>query len=189
MISDEMSVKSDQSDEQRALNTRIDNLVQILLGDLTACEMKWILFIAAAQSYRHDDLLKPCHSKYSDVENLRKLIAKVPSLEEFLECLMKRSPTNRLSSIDYEIIELLHWLFVAVRDPALKTVHRSKVSVFFFQSLLFCLHYMHRSFSAIAVKVIVSKVLPHAKRKDAQKQLSNDKRNYFLVLLRTKKIE
>lgn len=106
-------------------------LTSILNVDLDACDMKWTFFVAAAHSYRYDSQLKPypmhpITGKPYEIENLHEIIAKVPPFIDLLKKLQAKQP------ITDDIVHLLYWILVRLRDPYLKSVHRSNVSFFFF---------------------------------------------------------
>lgn len=109
------------------LNEKITTLTAALIDDLNACDMKWTFFVAAAHSYRYDSQLKPfpmhpANGKPYEIDALREIIAKVPPFHELRQKLKATQP------IDDEIVNLLHWILVRVRDPYLKSVNRSDVS-------------------------------------------------------------
>lgn len=109
------------------LNEKMLTLTAALDVDLNACDMKWTFFVAAAHSYRYDSQLKPfptnpANGKPYEIDALREIIAKVPPFHELRQKLKTEQP------IDDEIVHLLHWILVRVRDPYLKSVNRSDVS-------------------------------------------------------------
>lgn len=113
--------------EASDLNGERTALTAVLADDLNACDMKWTFFVAAAHSYRYDSQLKPypmnpADGKPYEIENLHAIIDKVPPFSELLKKLEAKQP------LADEIVHLLHWILVRVRDPYLKSVDRSNVS-------------------------------------------------------------
>lgn len=109
------------------IDEKLTALQTELTDDLNACDMKWTFFVAAANSYRHETIMKPypthpTNGKPYEIENLRETIAKVPPFGALLTQLRAKQP------IDEEIVHLVHWILVRVRDPHLKSVDRSNVS-------------------------------------------------------------
>lgn len=104
------------------------NLLRAIRADINACDIKWTLFVAAASSYRFDSQLKPMPSQYLDgktfdIDKLRRVIASVPPFHVLLEQL--KAP----SSLPNDVVDLLHWILLEVRDPYLKSVNRARVSI------------------------------------------------------------
>lgn len=109
------------------IDEKLTALTTVLADDLNACDMKWTFFVAAASSYRHETIMKPypmhpTNGKPYEIENLREIIAKVPPFSALLTRLRAKQP------IDEEVVHLIHWMLVHVRDPHLKSVDRSNVS-------------------------------------------------------------
>lgn len=121
------------------INGKIAALMNVLIVDLDACDMKWTFFVAAAHSYRYDSQLKPypihpITGKPYEIENLHEIIANVLPFSDLLKKLQAKQP------IADEIVHLLYWILVRLRDPYLKSVHRSNVSFFLFSFLLMNLY-------------------------------------------------
>lgn len=99
---------------------KIDLLQAEFVQDLEACDLKWTLFTAAAQSYRYDSRLSPypslnkdktCAQNNSllkeryDIESIRRSINSVPSLDSIDWPAMKM-----------EAIDLLFWVICEQTD-------------------------------------------------------------------------
>lgn len=141
------SITESPNSIQHAAETieKITALTEILVDDLNACDMRWTLFVAAAHSYRFDSQLKPIPTnpvsgQPYEIDDLRAVIATVPPFS----ILLKRLRTKQ--TIPVEIIELLHWLLVRVRDPYLKSIDRANVSVF--SSIFICIWFQRSTFDA-----------------------------------------
>lgn len=131
----ENRVPSDEPVQTNICHTQFDMkskmlaLKATLADDVNASDIKWTFFVAAAQSYRHDSVAKPfpnypTSGKQLEIETIREIIAKVPPFDELLHKLKANQP------IDEDVVHLLHWILVRVRDPYLKSVIRSDVSSF-----------------------------------------------------------
>lgn len=132
------SGRSNESQTERSMDLmdKAKSLVKILESDLDACDFKWTLFVTAANSYKYDSLLKPfpiayVANKILCIERLREQIACIPAFDVLLPKL--RSYCEHTNSIDNvindEIIELLYWCLISVKEPVLKSVNRTNVSI------------------------------------------------------------
>lgn len=126
---------------------KIDILIKILESDLDACDFKWTLFVAAASSYKYDSSLKPfpiayVANKVLNINRLRDTISNIPALSVLLQnlrnfrneqtTLMTTTITTKIEDcIDDEHIDLLYWCLISAKEPTLKSIHRSNVSVEF----------------------------------------------------------
>lgn len=119
---------------------KINILIKTLESDLDACDFKWNLFVAAANNYKFDSLLKPFPSVYVvnralDIERLREQIAKVPRFANLLQTL--RDFSNGIEKcINDETIDLLYWCLISVKEPLLKSVNRTNVSIILLNLLM-----------------------------------------------------
>lgn len=124
-----------------ASNEKIVSLIKRLEIDLNACDFKWTLFVAAANSYKYDSLIKPFPNafvvdKILNINHLRKVIKSVPSFDRLLAILknnVNHSKSNELNDITEECIDLLYWCLIRAKEPTLKSIHPSNVSKFQFQ--------------------------------------------------------
>lgn len=121
---------------------KVKKLTEILENDLVASDFKWTLFVAAANSYKYDSLLKPFPSMFIysnnqtlDIFKLREVIAAVPAFPVFLKELHRIAEHSSFSNmqIDEEMIDLIYWCLLSNREPSLKSIDRLNVSI----SLLF----------------------------------------------------
>lgn len=116
---------------------KAERLLQMLESDLDACDFKWTLFVAAAKNYKYDSLLKPFPSAYIApnkvlcIERLRETIACIPAFRSLLPQLQRfcDCSTSVDNSINDETIDLLYWCLISVREPILKSVNRTNVSI------------------------------------------------------------
>lgn len=137
MMAIESRPANDENFDRNAFWKIVDELVEVLNGDVGACDLKWTLFVAAAQSYRYESQLKPVPPAYQNgpiinIDALLDVIERTPSFRVLQRLLADRNETILL---EYrKVIELLHWNLVINADPNLKTVDRSKVSVFSYSS-------------------------------------------------------
>lgn len=112
------------------MNTdKIEALKLILEKDLNACDIKWTMFVCAAQSYRYDSRLKPFPPKYAsdelnDIDGIINTIINVPSFNILLNYIRKRDYAN----LNLDVIDLVYWVLIILRDPILKSVNKKDVS-------------------------------------------------------------
>lgn len=116
---------------------QINSLIEVLCADLCGCEFKWTLFVAAANSYKFDSLLKPLPGQYLggnvlNIERLRETIDKVPRfndlLHQLMDCLHLLEDADDQQVFDADVLDLLHWCFILNHEPKIKTVDRNNVS-------------------------------------------------------------
>lgn len=128
---------------------KVVKLIKILENDLDACDFKWTLFVAAANNYKFDSLLKPFPSTFADgktvdVFRLREVIAIIPTFSSLVDKL--RLAHEHKSFIDTnlndEIIDLLFWCLITIREPFLKSIERSNVSYFQRKNPFFLNHFL-----------------------------------------------
>lgn len=115
----------------------IYELITALKTDLNACDLKWTLFVAAAQSYRYDSQLRPFPPFYQDpvvpsvdIAGISAVIAVVPPLSSILGLLygMQGDKQDEVFRKHESVLRLLHWILVTVAEPCLKSVDRANVS-------------------------------------------------------------
>lgn len=109
----------------------IDTIQAALRRDLHACDLKWTLFVAAAQSFRYDSRLTPYPSKCVqnvaeasiterfDIESIRRSIESITNL-------------RRISWPDLTVaaVDLLHWVLCEQTESSMmKSVPKENVSV------------------------------------------------------------
>lgn len=124
--------------QEMDLMDKVNSLIGILQADLDACDFKWTLFIAAANHYKHDSLLKPFPSasvfnRVLNIHELRMIITSIPRLNSVLALLRhfdKWSDKSDEHIISDEAIKLLYWCLLGVKEPTLKSIGRSNVSTF-----------------------------------------------------------
>lgn len=120
----------DDNFDVNELNQTVLDLIDVLGTDLGACDLKWNLFVAAAQSYRYDSQLKPFPPAYQegasvDIGKLLAVIDQTPSLRLIYQLLLDRN--ERILRKYHKVLRLLHWNFVTVSDPCLRTVNKENV--------------------------------------------------------------
>lgn len=131
---------TNETESKQSMNSvdKAKSLVEILESDLDACDFKWTLFVSAANNYKYDSLLKPFPTAYVAnkilyIDRLREMIACVPAFDVLLPKLRSFCDhTSMGNSINAEIIDLLYWCLISVREPVLKTVNRANVSIILF---------------------------------------------------------
>lgn len=109
----------------------IEELTVALTTDLSACDLKWTLFVAAAQSYRYDSQLKPFPPAYQNestvnIDELLNVINRTPPLRFLCRLLVDKN--EQILRNYRKVLQLLHWNLVTVANPCLKTVDKTKVS-------------------------------------------------------------
>lgn len=113
----------------------IYELTIALKTDLNACDLKWTLFVAAAQSYRYDSQLRPFPPFYQDgasvnIAALMAVIVDIPPLSSILGLLygMQGDKQGEIFLKHERTLRLLHWILVTVSEPCLKSVDSGQVS-------------------------------------------------------------
>lgn len=117
---------------------KIPILIKKLENDLNACDFKWTLFVAAANSYKYDSLLKPFPNAYVvdkilKINRLREVISTIPHFSRLLcilQNIVNQTKPEENDDITDESIDLLYWCLIRAKDPTLKSVHSSNVSKF-----------------------------------------------------------
>ncbi|KYQ49075.1 Poly [ADP-ribose] polymerase 16 [Trachymyrmex zeteki] len=104
---------------------KITSLKHLLEKDPRAADLKWSLFVAASNTYRYDSCLKPFPPMYiknecKDIEALRRAIESVPPLPVICKELGETDVYQNYG----EIIELLYWVLLRLRDPYIKSVQK-----------------------------------------------------------------
>jgi len=106
---------------------QISNLVLALENDIAACDIKWSLFVAAAQSYRYSSILNPYPPKYAtkdkseyDIDRIKLTISDVPSLRQLLVQMKNKE------SINDEVIDLVHWVICSKSYPTLRSAAKDE---------------------------------------------------------------
>lgn len=115
--------------ESQAHQNQILNLRLALEKDIAACDIKWSLFVAAAQSYRYNSRLNPYPPKYAtkekseyDIEEIRLTISKVPPLNELLEQIK-----NDVGNSNQNVVDIVHWVVCSKSFPSLRSVAKNEV--------------------------------------------------------------
>lgn len=108
---------------------QIVNLRLTLEKDTVACDIKWSLFAAAAQSYRYHSRLNPYPPKYAtkekseyDIDQIRLTISNVPPLHQLL-----RQIKNGDTHLNRDVVDLVHWVLCSNSFPMLKSVAKDEV--------------------------------------------------------------
>ena len=106
---------------------KLTSLRLLLEKDLLAADVKWSLFVAACQHYRHDSCLKPFPPKFlkedsKDIDSLRDVVDRTPSLR-LLSQILKDPDVHQLDS---NIIDLLHWVLKGTQQ--LKRIPKKQFS-------------------------------------------------------------
>ncbi|XP_067633976.1 protein mono-ADP-ribosyltransferase PARP16 [Eurosta solidaginis] len=100
---------------------KINALRFLLETDLIACDAKWTLFVAAAQSYRYDTQLKPFPPRFVstdaglDIDALISVINDTPKLRVILQNIVEEN----YEEFDADVLDLLHHVLVVQREPML----------------------------------------------------------------------
>lgn len=122
-------VPSDNVSDNSVIVTdkKLTSLRLLLEKDLLAADVKWSLFVAACQHYRHDSCLKPFPPKFlkqdsKDIDSLRDVVDRTPSLR-LLSQILKDPDVHQL---DPNIIDLLHWVLKGTQQ--LKRIPKKQFS-------------------------------------------------------------
>ncbi|XP_043280335.1 protein mono-ADP-ribosyltransferase PARP16 [Venturia canescens] len=113
-------LSSDESSERK-----VHDLRSVLERDPAAADLKWSLFVAACNTYRHNTCLMPFPPMYTeregkDIEALREAIEVIPPLAIVFQQLNEINVYDRYG----KTIDLLHWVLVQSRDPYITSVCR-----------------------------------------------------------------
>lgn len=116
-----------ESQSARDYLKKICDLKHVLSTDLIGADIKWTLFVTAAQSYRYDSQLKPFPPKFflNNVMNIELLIHTINNTPA-LKVLLDMITDENYDELDVEVVELLHWVLVTEKDPVLRTVKKSE---------------------------------------------------------------
>lgn len=135
--------------EAQILQNQTFNLRLALEKDIAACDIKWSLFVAAAQSYRYHSRLNPYPPKYAtkekseyDIDRIRLTISNVPPLHQLL-----RQIKNEESSED--VVDLVHWVICSKSFPILRSVPKDEVVCPINEILMELLNTFLNNFSSI----------------------------------------
>ncbi len=127
-MTEQLKEPSANSEPQNHQN-KIVNLRLALEEDIAACDIKWSLFVAAAQSYRYHSRLNPYPPKYAtkeksefDIDRIRLTISNVPPLKRLL-----RQMKTEESRLNEDAVDLVHWVVCSKSFSTLKNVPREEV--------------------------------------------------------------
>lgn len=114
--------------ESPNLQNRIFTLRQALEKDIAACDIKWSLFVAAAQSYRYHSRLNPYPPQYAtkekseyDIDRIKLTISNVPPLPQLLLQIKNDETLND------DVVDLVHWVVCSKSYSTLRNVGRNEV--------------------------------------------------------------
>ncbi|XP_054283255.1 protein mono-ADP-ribosyltransferase PARP16-like [Macrosteles quadrilineatus] len=115
--SDITEISSMTEDETNHFQT----VVSFIKRDLVAADLKWSLFVAASQSYKHDSCLRPYPPMFvkdgnKDFGGLMNAIESIPAFHH-LESSILAKPA----------VLLLYWVLLELKEPSLSTVNQSEV--------------------------------------------------------------
>ncbi|KAH0540851.1 hypothetical protein KQX54_020214 [Cotesia glomerata] len=142
-LKDKFKIDSEQQDQSTAMSSAVPpveccglseghkkvlNLKNFISQDPQAADFKWSLFVAACHTYRHNTCLKPFPPMYTkneckDIEALREAIEIIPPLAIMFE----RLDDPKVYDEHQAAIDLLHWVFIGLRDPNIKSVNKDSV--------------------------------------------------------------
>ncbi|XP_063375744.1 protein mono-ADP-ribosyltransferase PARP16 [Cydia amplana] len=113
----------DNSQPKLTLAKKAAHLRCILEKDFKACDIKWSLFVAAAFSFRYESSLRPFPPAFlkngvKDMDELLSVVSDVPALDLVIEQLINLEDLSKVS----DIIHLLFYVLVRLKEPALKTM-------------------------------------------------------------------
>ncbi|KAL4712656.1 hypothetical protein ACJJTC_007953, partial [Scirpophaga incertulas] len=108
-----------------SLEKKVIHLRHVLEKDFKAADLKWSLFVAAAFSFRYESCLKPFPPAFikngiKDMDKLLSVIADVPALDLLLHQFNNLDNLSHLS----EIIDLLFYVLVRLKEPTLKSINQ-----------------------------------------------------------------
>lgn len=106
---------------------KINAIHQVLANDLKACDIKWSLFVAAANGYRYVSKLKPYPSKFMindtlNIDAIHQIILSLPSLSILYNKLCRK----HFDDLHEDTVDLLYWTLITLNDPYLKTIPRNQ---------------------------------------------------------------
>lgn len=112
---------------------QVSEVLSQLTKDIDACDLKWTLFVSAAQSYRYDSRLSPYPAQFIsskdkfDIDRILELITKVPTFQKLRQLLHQTDHGNAPT----DVIDLLHFVLCKLTDPYLQSVGKAQVSIRF----------------------------------------------------------
>lgn len=107
-------------------------LKQWLDSDIYGCDLRWTLFVAAAQSYRYDSRLVPyppqytTNEKFVDIESILEVIDRVPSFD------LLQHQLTKPEQIPQNVLDLLYWVLKRQIDQYIEFVPIHQVCILFF---------------------------------------------------------
>ncbi|KAJ6643018.1 Protein mono-ADP-ribosyltransferase PARP16 [Pseudolycoriella hygida] len=117
------AITEEPTDEKRVFDLRL-----ALEKDIEACDIKWSLFVAAAQSYRYHSRLNPYPPKYAikekseyDIDRIRLTISNVPPIRQLI-----RQIKNKDKSLNEDVLDLVHWVVCSKSFPTLRSIAKQE---------------------------------------------------------------
>uniref|UniRef100_A0A1I8Q1T8 PARP16 N-terminal domain-containing protein n=1 Tax=Stomoxys calcitrans TaxID=35570 RepID=A0A1I8Q1T8_STOCA len=120
-------------DDQPLMSSEFFNktqeLLQVLVNDLMACDAKWTLFVATAFSYQYEHKLIPFPPKFAheetghDIDALVMVINDTPKLTVILDHIVEEN----FQELNKEVIELLYWVLITQNNPSLRLLDGQEV--------------------------------------------------------------
>lgn len=110
---------------------QISDIKTLLEKDINACDIKWTLFVVAAQSYRFGSRLSPCPTKYINKDSInneaiKEIIGQVPTFAILLNYIIKKE----YSRLDNDVVDIIHWVISRPSDIVFQTVKGNHVWYF-----------------------------------------------------------
>lgn len=117
-----------------ANNQQKIELIQTSLNlDLEACDLKWTLFVAAAQSYRYDSRLTPFPFKYTSILSEPSAVKERFDIETILRSIQSIPALHSIQwpDLTVEAVDLLFWALVLQTESlTIKTIPKNEVNIF-----------------------------------------------------------
>ncbi|KAE8751629.1 hypothetical protein FOCC_FOCC001477 [Frankliniella occidentalis] len=104
-------------------------LADCIRADLFAADLRWSLFVAAAQSFKYDTVLRPFPPQFGsadvkEIDRLREVMTQMPAFPTLLSLL--ENPSTDCSDRG-QLIDLLYWVLIVQDDPGVRTLSKEEV--------------------------------------------------------------
>ncbi|KAK3923753.1 Protein mono-ADP-ribosyltransferase PARP16 [Frankliniella fusca] len=104
-------------------------LAACIRADIYAADLRWSLFVAAAQSFKYDTVLRPFPPQFGrgdvkEIDRLREVMTQMPAFPTLLSLL--ENPATDCSDRG-ELIDLLYWVLIVQDDPGIRTLSKEEI--------------------------------------------------------------
>lgn len=104
-------------------------LSKCIRSDIHAADVRWSLFVAAAQSYKYDTILRPFPPQFicdgvKEIDRLREVMTQMAAFPTLLSLLENPTVDSRNRE---SLIELLYWVLILQDDPGFRTLSKEEI--------------------------------------------------------------